>query len=116
MLTAHRWLPVLAIGLLAGCVSHAARPIATPKPAPAPLPVAAFVEAKTPEVKIVPDPVADLITAAEAEFTAGESSSKAGRLVAARDHFDRAIDTLLAAPGGARHDARLDAALDHLVD
>jgi membrane-bound lytic murein transglycosylase D len=36
--------------------------------------------------------------------------------VAAREHFDRAIDILLKEPGGTHADPRLQAAFDHLVD
>jgi len=115
MLTAHRWLPVIATGLLVGCGAPKVRP-ATPAATPAPLPLAGFVEARAPEVKLVPDATLQLISSAEAEFTAGATSSQAGRLVAAREHFDRAIDTLLASPGGTRNDPRLDAALARLVD
>jgi len=80
------------------------------------LPVAGFVKADAPQVRLVPDPVAALIATAESAFAAGEAESLAGRLVAAREHFDRSVDLLLGAQGGAASDPRLKSALDRLVD
>ncbi|MEO8071459.1 MAG: transglycosylase SLT domain-containing protein, partial [Acidobacteriota bacterium] len=62
------------------------------------------------------DPTSEVIAKAEREFTAGQIELTAGRLVAARDHFDASIDQLLALPGGARGNARISAAYDELLD
>jgi membrane-bound lytic murein transglycosylase D len=67
-------------------------------------------------VKLAADPIAELVAAAELEFRTGETAGQAGRLVAAREHFDLAIDLLLNAPGGARSEPRLAAAYDRLLD
>ena len=58
-----------------------------------------------------------IIAQAEAELRRRASaSSSAGHLVAAREHFDRAVDVLLSVPGGARSDPRLRGEFDRLVD
>jgi membrane-bound lytic murein transglycosylase D len=112
----RRWLPIVAAGLFVGCGPSAARRVETPSPKPAALPVVDFVKVDAPQVSLVPDPVAELIAKAESEFTSGEAASLAGRLVAARDHFDRAVDLVLVTPGGAASDPRLKTALDRLID
>jgi membrane-bound lytic murein transglycosylase D len=57
-----------------------------------------------------------MIAQAEREFALGESELKLGHQAGAREHFDAAVDLLLAAPGGARSDARLAAEFDRLLD
>src|SRR5581483_11709191 len=57
-----------------------------------------------------------LIARAEADFTAGESELAMGHRVAARQRFDAALDMLLAVPGGARTEPRLEAEFDSLLD
>jgi membrane-bound lytic murein transglycosylase D len=46
----------------------------------------------------------------------GEKALQEGRMVAARQHFDAAIDQLLAVPSGARSDTVLAAAFDQMLD
>jgi membrane-bound lytic murein transglycosylase D len=105
---------VAATGLLlAGCSAHV--PPAAPPPAPT-LPVGTFTGYTGPSIALVPDPIAGYIASAEREFTAGQSELDAGHLVAAREHFDRAVDALLDAPGGARSEPRLSAEFDRLLD
>jgi membrane-bound lytic murein transglycosylase D len=67
-------------------------------------------------VSLTPDPVAELVAAAERQLTLGEAELRAGRLVAARRLFDRAVDVLLLAPGGARSEPRLEREYDRLLD
>src|SRR5215475_8921745 len=103
MLSLRRLLVVSAAGLLVGCGPHV-RPVAVPPPAP--LPVDTFKPVPpavlgTP-VPIQSDPIAELIAGAEKEFAAGQTDLQSNKLVSAREHFDRAIDTLLNASGGAR--------------
>ncbi|HYN08597.1 MAG TPA: LysM peptidoglycan-binding domain-containing protein [Vicinamibacterales bacterium] len=69
-----------------------------------------------PEVKLVADPIAELIARVEKEFAAGREEWDRDRLVAAREHFDRAVDLLLSVKGGARTEPRLNAELEHLLD
>jgi membrane-bound lytic murein transglycosylase D len=107
---------VIAVGLLIGCGAPKKPKVPAPQAKPAALPVTRFADPGTPEVKLVPDRVGLLISNAESEFAAGELASREGRPVAAREHFDRAIEVLLATPGGAVVDPRLKAALDGLID
>ncbi|MEP7118107.1 MAG: LysM peptidoglycan-binding domain-containing protein [Acidobacteriota bacterium] len=99
----------LVLPLCAACAAHKPPVVATaPAPKPqfsAPLPAAVAV-----------DPAVQTIAAAEAAFEHGRRESDQGHLREARVAFDLALDTLMAAPGGARADARLSAALDALVD
>jgi membrane-bound lytic murein transglycosylase D len=78
--------------------------------------VAPFTGPAAPEVPLVADPIAELIGRVEKEFTAGREDWDRDRLVAAREHFDRAVDLLLSVKGGARTEPRLNAALEHLLD
>ncbi len=107
---------VLAAGVLVvGC----GKPVQPVLPAPAAsLPVARATGAgfSGPTVALVADPIAIYISQAEAAFAAGKTELEAGRLVAAREHFDQAVDVLTSAPGGARSDARLSAEFDRLLD
>ena len=101
---------------LAGCAARPA-PVAAPPPPPAlPPPIEQPPVPATPPVALVPDHIADHLERAEDEFVAGEVALQNGRVVAARTHFDRAIDILLAMPGGARSDVRIEGAYDALLD
>jgi membrane-bound lytic murein transglycosylase D len=106
-------------GLLAGC---ATAPVAPPAPAatPPPSPPVALPVATFPAAVVSPTPALDPVTLtierAEAEFENGRAEFERARLVAAREHFDRAIEILLVQPGGARKDPRSTAALDRLLD
>ncbi|HUL72348.1 MAG TPA: LysM peptidoglycan-binding domain-containing protein [Vicinamibacterales bacterium] len=99
--------------MIAGCSAHV--PPAAPPPA-ATLPVGPFTGFSGPSIPLVPDPIAGYVASAEREFAAGQAELDAGRLVAAREHFDRAVDALTAAPGGARSEPRLSAEFDRLLD
>ncbi|MEO8484686.1 MAG: LysM peptidoglycan-binding domain-containing protein [Acidobacteriota bacterium] len=103
--------------VLAACGAHN-RPTTTPAPPVAPLPVNRFTgtEPVGREVEVRPDPSAGIINKAQAEVTEGEQALQDGRMVAARQHFDAAIDQLLAVPTGARSDAVVAAAFDQMLD
>jgi membrane-bound lytic murein transglycosylase D len=115
MIDIRRLVLVPLAGVLVGCGAHA-RPNLAPGPL-APLPVTSAVTT-TPgtEVQIVPDPAAAVVVKVEQEFEAGQQELTAGRLVAARNHFDAAVDIMLALPQGARATPRLAAEFDHLLD
>ena len=109
-----RLLVVTLAGLLVGCSSH--KP-ATVSSAPAPaLPVLPLVVTPGSEVVLTPDPVAAVVLRVENAFAAGERELAAGRLVAARQHFDEAVDAMLALPEGARANPRLAAQFEQLLD
>ncbi len=111
----HRLVLVPLAGVLVGCGAHA-RPNLAPDPL-APLPVSAVSSATAgTEVQIVPDPTTALIVSVENEFAAGQRELNAGRLVAARNHFDAAVDMMLALPQGARSAPRLAAEFEQLLD
>ncbi len=99
--------------LLVGCGAHV-RPAIVPDPAP--LPVGEFQGLDASNLKVTLDPAAAAIAAAESEFAKGEAELKLGHQTSARERFDAAIDTLLAVPGGARSNPRLQAEFDALLD
>ncbi len=105
--------PVLGSLLLAGCLSGSGqKPIARAPEAPR-IP-------ETPQIpqppKPVPDPIADLIAESDRHFEAGRKELTLGHLERARNEFDRALDTLLESPEGARNHNRLREHFDRLVD
>jgi len=117
-------LAALLTALLSGCATaRPAAPVATPAPTPAPPPLP-IVTAPTPmpappsgpEPILKLDRVSEAIARAESEFQAGRVEFDKQHLVAAREHFDRAIDILLKEPGGTHSDPRLQAAFDGLVE
>ncbi|MGD9905436.1 MAG: transglycosylase SLT domain-containing protein [Vicinamibacterales bacterium] len=99
----------IALALTTACASGRPAVVTTPTP-PAD---AAAPEAPAPAAV---DPVSAALAAAEQAFAAGQRALEDGHLGDARLAFDRALDTLLLVPGGARADARLASALDALVD
>jgi membrane-bound lytic murein transglycosylase D len=113
-----RLLVICLAGALSGCATAKA-PIVQPAPAPAPAPV---VEAPPPPpppqppAPPPPDRIDLVIAQAEKEFEAGRLEFERRRIVAARDHFDRAIDLLLQAPEGAKGEARLQSAYERLLE
>jgi membrane-bound lytic murein transglycosylase D len=121
MMPEHTPRAFVVIGLLAALVSSCAPKVAplapTPTAAPPPL-IPALVKTEPVPSKAAPvlDPAADLIARAQAEFEAGRTEFDRGRLVAAREHFDRAVDMLLAHPGGVRSNALLLSAYDQLTE
>lgn len=114
-----RALVVILAGLLSGCAAAVA-PVVTPAPVPStPLPLTlpvAVPPAALPPVIPAVDPIALAIDRAEAEFTAGKAEFDRSHLVAAREHFNRAVEILVVQTGGARSDARLQAAYERLLD
>ena len=70
--------------------------------------------ATTPEP--TPDPIAILIATSDNHFEAGRKELALGHLERAKVEFDRALDTLLESPDGARGDPRLREHFDRLVD
>jgi membrane-bound lytic murein transglycosylase D len=114
-----RLLVVCLAGWVSGCASQKA-PVAAPPPPPPPAPVLVeptpVVVAPPPVATPAPDRIQLAINAAEREFTAGKTEFDQARLVAARDHFDRALDTLMNLPEGARGEPRLQAAFDRLLE
>src|SRR5688572_19497089 len=96
--------------LLAGCVSATKKPVAViPQPPVAPV---ASVEAVVP----TPDPIAILIATSDEHFEAGLKELALGHLERAKAEFDRALDTLLESPDGARGNENLRQHFDRLVD
>jgi membrane-bound lytic murein transglycosylase D len=62
------------------------------------------------------DPIADLIAESDRHFEAGREELAVGHLERAKAEFDRALDTLLESPDGARSSPRLREHFDRLVD
>jgi membrane-bound lytic murein transglycosylase D len=100
---------------LVGCSARARPPQATVAQA-VPIPVVPVATPVGPEVQIAPDPYAGLVADVEREFAEGEREHRAGHPVAARRHFDAAVDMLLAVPGGARSNRLLAVTFEHLLD
>ena len=104
--------PVIGSLLLAGCLSGQ-KPIALAPQAPVPVAPAAPV---APVAPAIPDPVSILIAESDSHFEAGRKELTLGHLERARAEFDRALDTLLESPEGARNNTRLREHFDRLVD
>ena len=62
------------------------------------------------------DPVQALIDESQQHYRKGQRDLDFGHLDRARNEFNRAIDVLLNAPGGARTEPRLREQFDRLVD
>jgi len=112
---------IASIATVLSACATARPPVATPPPAPvpapAPLPVIVTpTPTPKPEPIVMLDPISEAIARAEAEFQAGRAEFDRQHLVAAREHFDRAIDILLREPGGTQSDPRLQTARDRLVE
>ena len=105
------WLPALAAVALVttGCGSAAREQ--RPRTAPTP-PVAQTAPAHV----TAPDQVQALIDASQKHYLSGQRELDLGHLDRARVEFDRAIEVLLTAPGGARAEARVREQFDRLVD
>ncbi len=99
----------IVLPLCAACAANRP-PVVASAPAPR-SPVAAPAPATTPV-----DPTVQVIATAEAAFERGRAQVEQGHLRDARVAFDRAVDTLMLVPGGARSEPRLSAALDSLID
>ena len=114
MTRSPRLLVVTFAGLLVGCSSH--KPPAVTAAPPPSLPVLPIAQTSGSEVPLAPDPIAAIIVRVENAFAAGERELAAGRLVAARQQFDAAVDAMLALPDGARANPRLAAQFEQLLD
>lgn len=102
--------PAVVALLIAGCVSRTGpKPVAlAPQASPVPAPAVTL--------EPTPDPLATLIAASDRHFEAGRNELSLGHLEQARAAFDRALDTLLESPDGARGNPRLREHFDRLVD
>lgn len=108
---------VVALALAAGCATQQVPVVTVPEPAPvAALPVGPLADSVGPVVELKADPALAIIARAEARFEVGEAALLAGRMVAAREAFDEAVDELLRLPTGARGDAVIAVAYDQLLD
>ncbi len=113
-----RLLVACLAGALSGCATTKT-PIVTPA---AVAPPAVVVEPSPPPqpppapAPPPPDRIDLAIAQAEKEFEAGRVEFGRRRIVAAREHFDRAIDVLLQAPEGAKGESRLQSAFERLLD
>ena len=105
------FVPVIGAVLIAGCVSGPRAQAVKVIPQP-PAPVAPPVPAPEPP----PDPIAILIATSDKHFEAGRKELAVGHLLSAKSEFDRALDTLLESPDGARGNPRLREHFDRLVD
>jgi membrane-bound lytic murein transglycosylase D len=107
------WLPSLAAASVAlvasGCgpAVRQQRPQTTPPPPP-------VAQAPAPAPAI--DPIQALIDQSQTHYQQGQRELSVGHLDRARAEFNRALDVLLAAPGGARTEPRLREQFDRLVD
>ena len=114
-----RTVAVCLAAVVAGCAGGVA-PAVLPQPAPPPPDAVAIPVVATPPPVSSAAPAMDAISVviarAESEFEAGHTMFERGRLVAARDHFNLAVEILLQHPGGARSDSRLQAAYERLVE
>jgi membrane-bound lytic murein transglycosylase D len=114
-MTHRAWLPALAV--VGFSISVAAcgakfRPQTPVVPPPAAeLPIIAPAPLPKP-----PDPISVLIETSERHFQAGERELHLGHLERAKLEFDRAVDSLLESPYGARTDTRLREYFDRLID
>jgi membrane-bound lytic murein transglycosylase D len=104
-----------------GCGSRVAPvpptpPLPPPPAGPQPLSVRSFAGPAGTEVAVVQDRLAGTLAAVEAEFEAGRAAWEQDKFETAREHFDRAVHTLISVPEGARADPRLSRALTALVD
>lgn len=105
---------VLSVVATAAC--GAARVHPDVPAAPTSLPVSSLSPNVGQAVQVREDPTAAVVARADAEFALGEQELTAGRVVTAREHFDRAVDELLALPSGARATVATSAAFDRLLD
>jgi peptidoglycan lytic transglycosylase D len=114
------WLPKLvALGLgcvVAGCGGSARQGQVRTTPPPAPPPATAEVKPVQAPAPPQADPIQALIDDSQRLYEQGKRDLDLGHLEQARAAFNRAIDVLLSAPGGARTEPRLRAQFDRLVD
>jgi membrane-bound lytic murein transglycosylase D len=102
--------PVIGAILLAGCASGSGTQAVKIVPPVAP------VAAPAPTQQPAPDPIAVLIATSDKHFETGQKELALGHLERAKSEFDRALDTLLESPDGARGQTRLREHFERLVD
>jgi membrane-bound lytic murein transglycosylase D len=103
--------PLVGALFLTGCIGASSqKPVAVVPQAPV-IP-AAPIPPPAPPI----DPIAVLISESDRHFEAGRRELTFGHLERARAEFDRALDTLLESPDGARSNLRLREHFDRLVD
>jgi len=105
--------------VVSGCAGKVAPAAPPPSPSPVPAPIVQTPVVSNPlppQATPFVDAVGAVIERAQAEFDLGHVEFERGRLVAAREHFDRAIDGLLSQPGGVRANPRLQDAFERLTD
>ena len=116
----YSWLPKLAaVGLgcvVVGCGGSARQGQVRTTPPPPPPPVTAEVKPVQAPAPPPVDPIQALIDDSQRLYEQGKRELDLGHLEQARAAFNRAIDVLLSAPGGARTEPRLRAQFDRLVD
>ncbi len=103
---------------------QAVAPAAQPSPAPAtasqtPAPAAPsspLMPAASPPVQGQPDPVPTMIAEAEKAYASGHDNYKAGRLDAAKQDFNRAVDILMQGPVDVKSDDRLQQEFDKITE
>ncbi len=91
---------------------RAQAPTLAESPAQAATPLPQLEEELAPK----PDPVEQMVAAAEKEYQAGRANYSAGHLEAAKDNFDRAFDALLTGPVAVKSDDRLQQEFDKIVE
>jgi membrane-bound lytic murein transglycosylase D len=102
---------VVATAMLSGaCASGASRATAVVPQTPTSAPAAPVVA--TP----APDPIADLLAAADRKFEEGRKELELGHLSTAKTAFNASLEVLLQSPHGTRGDARIREHFDRLVD
>ena len=110
------WLPAVAAASVAivvtGCGGAARQERPRTAAPPPPPPVSAQATAPAP----TPDPVQALIDESQKHYQLGQRELEVGHIDRARAEFNRALDVLLNAPGGARTEPRLREHFDRLVD
>ena len=114
----HPRRPILAAAAFScvaiGCGGFHQSHVRTSPPPPAPAPAVTAAPAVQTPAQI--DPVQAIVDESQRIFEQGKKDLDLGHLDQARNDFNRAIDVLLNAPGGARTEPRLRAQFDRLVD
>lgn len=89
----------------------------TPAPAaPSSTPSSPLMPASSPLVQGQPDPVPAMIAQAEKAYASGRDNYKAGRLDAAKQDFNRAVDILMQGPVDVKSDDRLQQEFDKITE
>ncbi|MEQ1759918.1 MAG: LysM peptidoglycan-binding domain-containing protein [Vicinamibacterales bacterium] len=107
------WACIAVTTLVSACAGRVA-PATTPVQAAQPAPPVAV--APPPVVAPVRDLVAELIAASSVHFAAGQRELQLGHLDSAKVSFNKALETLLDSPTGARGEPRIREQFDMLVE